>query len=151
MTENINLRNEEENLWYRKELLWVVFANSSLIWFSVSWWMSEFWHYFLLWNAIFDRIVFILVVIRDSDRILNESEFSNRIKTYFRFLVLIETINQRKILLIFLYFRLHLVESVFHQILCLLQSIKVLSHRFYWCHKTQFRFCFVRISFVIID
>jgi hypothetical protein len=41
MIENINLRKEEENLWYRKELLWIVLANSFLIWFSVNWRMSE--------------------------------------------------------------------------------------------------------------
>jgi hypothetical protein len=31
MSENINLRKEEENLWYRKELLWVVLANVRLM------------------------------------------------------------------------------------------------------------------------
>jgi hypothetical protein len=43
MTENINLKREEENLWYRKELLWIVLVNSFLIWFSVSWQKSELW------------------------------------------------------------------------------------------------------------
>ncbi len=122
MTENINLEREEENLWYRKELLWVVLANSFLIWFSVSWLMSKLWHYFLLWNAIFERIEkfsFRLEVLSSN---VNESEFFNCIRSYFRFLVSIESINKRTFFwlhsIIFFHFRFHLIQNVLNQLFC---------------------------------
>ncbi len=131
MTENINLRREEENLWYRKKLLWIVLVNSFLIWFNVSWQNSEFRHYFLLSNAIFERIVWsISFWLKILDRILNESKFFNCIRTYFRSLESIEIINKCMIMFIFVHFRLNSIESVFYQILCLLQLIKVID---YWC------------------
>jgi hypothetical protein len=77
---------------------------------------------FFLWNAIFERInTSISFWLEISDRKLIESEFFNRIWTYFRFLVSIESINKRwlKILLerifiksfsiIFFHLRFHFV------------------------------------------
>jgi hypothetical protein len=51
---------------------------------------------FFLWNAIFERIIssfsFWLEILSSN---LDESEFSSRIRTYFRFLVPIESISKR--------------------------------------------------------
>jgi hypothetical protein len=76
----------------------------------------------LLWNAIFERInTSISFWLEISDRKLIESEFFNRIWTYFRLLMSIESINKRwlKILLerifirsfsiIFFHLRFHLI------------------------------------------
>jgi hypothetical protein len=102
-----------------------------------------------LWNAIFERILFSFW-LEISNRNFNEFEFSNCIRTYFRFLESIESINKRQILLVFFHFRLYLIENIFNQILCLLQSIEVLRHWCYWCCQTQCWFWFVRISLMII-
>ncbi len=138
MTENINLSREEENLWYRKELLWIVLANSFLIRFSVSWKSQNFDTILSLWNAIFERInSSISFWLKISDRKLNESEFFNFIWiwTYFRFLMSIESINKRwfKVLLerifiksfsiIFLLFRFHSVKNILNQLFCFFMII----------------------------
>jgi hypothetical protein len=136
MTENINLSREEENLWYRKELLWIVLANSFLIRFSVSWKSQNFDTILSLWNAIFERInSSISFWLKISDRKLNESEFFNRIWTYFRFLMSIENINKRwlKIFferifiksfsIIFFHLRFYSVENISNQLFCLFMFI----------------------------
>ncbi len=88
------------------------------------------------WNAIFERINwFISFWLKISDRKSNESEFSNRIWTYFRLLVSIESINKRwlKILLerifirsfsiIFFHLRFHSVENILNQLFCFFMFI----------------------------
>jgi hypothetical protein len=57
---------------------------------------------FFLWNAIFERInTSISFWLEISDRKLNESEFFNRIWTYLRFLVSIESISKRWLKILF--------------------------------------------------
>jgi hypothetical protein len=86
MTENINLRREEENLWYRKELLWIVLANSSLIWFSVSWQKLRPWHRRRTSRRIFRSFISCLFISRHVIASFSEESFLSSLKAFIAFI-----------------------------------------------------------------
>jgi hypothetical protein len=132
MTENIDLEKKKENLSYTKsfcESCSLFFLNRINFRFLVAFIIvikdQDSDTTFSLWNAIFERInssfSFWLEI---SDRKLNESESFNRIWTYFRLLVSIESISKQTFFwlhsIIFFHLRFHLIQHVLNQLFCFL-------------------------------
>ncbi len=130
MTREYWLKKRKRNSTVQKDFLWELLASSFLIRFNfVSCKRDQIDRILTLSLSFEMRSPSALFSLRleISDRKLNESEFSNRIWTYFRFLMSIESISKRIFFwshsIIFFHLRFHLIQDFLKQLFDFLMFI----------------------------
>jgi hypothetical protein len=132
MIKNIDLRKEKRKSTVQRfyVCVWEVGKSNSIESSLILWWICLMQNpdiislFEMRSSSAFYRVSFWLEILSSN---FNESEFSSRIRTYFRFWVSIESINKRTFFwshsIIFFHLRFHLIQNVLNQLFCFLMFI----------------------------